>query len=71
MKGAGLDGVRFHDLRHAHASLMLQEGIHPKIVSERLGHSSIRISMDTYSDVLPALQAAAAAQFDKVLEVAR
>ena len=43
--------MRFHDLRHAHATLMLLQGIHPKIVSERLGHSSIGITLDTYSHV--------------------
>jgi integrase len=64
VKAAGLDGLRFHDLRHAHATLMLQQGVHPKVVSERLGHSGIRITMDTYSHVMPGLQAAAAAQLD-------
>lgn len=64
VKAAGLDGLRFHDLRHAHATLMLQQGVHPKVVSERLGHSGIRIMMDTYSHVMPGLQARAAAQLD-------
>ena len=58
---AGLPHVRFHDLRHAHATLMLQQGVHPKIVSQRLGHASIGITLDTYSHVLPAMQEAAAA----------
>ena len=61
---AGLPHVRFHDLRHAHATLMLLQGVHPKIVSERLGHSSIGITLDTYSHVLPAMQAEAAKAFD-------
>jgi integrase len=60
LRHAGLPPVRFHDLRHAHATLMLQQGIHPKIVSERLGHSSIGITLDTYSHVLPSMQAEAA-----------
>jgi integrase len=64
---AGLPGLRIHDLRHAHATLMLSGGVHPKIVSERLGHASIAITLDTYSHVLPGLQAAAAAQFDALL----
>ena len=64
----GLKGVRFHDLRHTHATLMLQQGIHPKIVSERLGHSSIAITLDTYSHILPGLQEAAARKFDEGLQ---
>ena len=47
----GFKGIRFHDLRHAHATLMLRQGIHPKIVSERLGHSSVAITLDIYSHV--------------------
>ena len=63
-----LQGVRLHDLRHAHATLMLQQGIHPKIVSERLGHSSVAITLDIYSHVLPGLQEAAARRFEEVLQ---
>jgi len=59
-----LPRVRFHDLRHAHATLMLAQGVHPKIVSERLGHASIGITLDTYSHVLPSLQSQAADAFD-------
>ena len=54
-------------MRHTHASLMLQQGIHPKIVSERLGHSSVSITLDTYSHVLPGLQERAARRFDEEL----
>jgi integrase len=57
---AGVQRIRFHDLRHTHATLALQAGIHPKIVSERLGHSSIAITLDTYSHVLPSMQREAA-----------
>jgi integrase len=64
VKAAGLDHLRFHDLRHAHATLMLQQGTHPKVVSERLGHSGIGITLDIYSHVLPGIQAQAAAQLD-------
>lgn len=66
----GLYGVRFHDLRHTHATLMLRQGIHPKIVSERLGHSSVAITLDTYSHILPGLQEAAARKFDEGLQTA-
>ena len=63
----GIHGVRLHDLRHTHASLMLKQGVHPKIVSERLGHANIAITLDTYSHVMPGLQAEAAKRFDEVL----
>jgi integrase len=66
LRRAGLPHVRFHDLRHAHATLMLSKGVHPKIVSERLGHASIGITLDTYSHVLPAMQQEAAAAFDEL-----
>jgi integrase len=57
---AGLPTLRLHDLRHTMATLMLAQGEHPKIVSERLGHATVGITLDTYSHVLPGLQAAAA-----------
>ncbi len=66
---AGVKVIRFHDARHSHASLMLKQGIHPKIVQERLGHSSIAITLDTYSHVAPGLQEAAAQRFDDALKV--
>jgi integrase len=61
---AGLKVIRLHDARHSHASLMLKQGVHPKIVQERLGHSTIAITLDTYSHVSPGLQEAAAKHFD-------
>lgn len=64
----GLPALRFHDLRHTHATLLLKQGVHPKIVSERLGHSSIAITLDTYSHVLPGLQEDAAKRFDQSLQ---
>ena len=68
----GISGMRLHDLRHTHATIMLSQGIHPKVVSERLGHSSVAITLDTYSHVLPGIQAAAAKRFDEGLkEVAK
>ncbi len=53
-------GVRLHDLRHAFATALLEEGVHPKIVSEALGHASIGITLDTYSHVLPGVSHAVA-----------
>jgi integrase len=66
MRKAQLPYVRFHDLRHAHATFMLLQGVHPKIVSERLGHSSIGITLDIYSHVLPTMQSEAARAFDEL-----
>jgi integrase len=51
-----LNGVRLHDLRHSHATMLLAANVHPKVVSERLGHSSITMTLDTYSHVLPTMQ---------------
>ena len=67
VRAAGLQRIRFHDLRHAHATLLLREGVHPKVVSERLGHASMAITLDTYSHVLPGLQQDAAARLDALL----
>ena len=67
-KQVGLSGVRFHDLRHTFASLMLLGGVHPKIVSEMLGHSSVAFTLDTYSHVIPTLQQAAMKRLDEMLE---
>ena len=55
-KRGSLPGLRLHDLHHTHTSMMLSQGIHPKIVSERLGHSSIAITIDSYSHLLPMAQ---------------
>jgi len=68
IKRAGLRDIRIHDLRHTHATLMLKAGVHPKVVSERLGHANIGITLDIYSHVLPGLQEAAAEKFDKIFE---
>lgn len=59
-KRASLPRIRFHDLRHTHASLALTAGVHPKVVSERLGHADIALTLNTYSHAIPALQETAA-----------
>ena len=64
LEKAGLPKVRFHDLRHTCATLLLAQGVHPKLVQEQLGHSQISLTLDTYSHVLPALQREAAAKMD-------
>ena len=64
-----LTHFRFHDLRHTHATQLLKAGVHPKIVSERLGHSNISITLDTYSHVLPGMQEDVVAAFDRSLRI--
>lgn len=60
---AAIKRISFHALRHTHATILLKQGAHPKVVQERLGHSSIEITLDTYSHVIPGLQKAAAEKF--------
>jgi len=64
---AGVPVIRLHDARHTHATILLSQGVHPKVVQERLGHASIQITLDLYSHIVPGLQEAAAYNFDKVL----
>jgi integrase len=68
--GTALPRIRFHDLRHAHATHMLASGVHPKVASERLGHSRVGITLDLHSHVLPNMQADAAAVVDDALRAA-
>ncbi|AIQ29316.1 integrase [Paenibacillus sp. FSL P4-0081] len=67
IKKAKIRRISFHSLRHTHASLMLASGENVKIVSERLGHANIRITLDTYSHLLPNMQRNAAQNFDKLM----
>lgn len=64
---ADIPKIRFHDMRHTHATLLLLQGVNPKIVSERLGHADVRITLDTYSHLLPSMQKDTAIQFGKML----
>jgi integrase len=68
VQAAELPSIRLHDLRHTHATLALQAGVHPKVVSERLGHANIGITLDTYSHAVPAMQEDAAARVAALLE---
>ncbi len=70
LKTAGLPKIRLYDTRHTNATLLLGAGVHPKIVSERLGHSTVTLTMDTYSHVLPTMQEAAAVHLEGVLNKA-
>lgn len=63
----GLPKIRFHDTRPTHATLLLLQGVNPKIVSERLGHADVRISLDTYSHLLPSMQRETAVMFGRML----
>ncbi len=67
LKHAGLPEIRFHDLRHTCATLLLTRNVNPKIVSEMLGHATIAITLDTYSHVLPNMRDQAAAAMEEAL----
>jgi integrase len=67
LKRSGLPPMRFHDLRHACASLLLVQGVHPRVVMVTLGHSQISLTMNTFSHVLPALQREAADKMEAAL----
>ena len=64
---AGLPQIRFHDLRHTCAAILLSKGVHTRFVQELLGHSTISITLDTYSHVLPGMGDAAAGAMDEAL----
>lgn len=67
LKKAGLPEIRFHDLRHTCATLLLSRNVHPKIVQEMLGHATIAITLDTYSHVLPGIGDQAAKEMESAL----
>jgi integrase len=67
---AGADRLRFHDLRHTHASLLIAAGLHPRLIMERLGHSSISVTMDRYGHLFPAAGKEAARLLDQMFDTA-
>lgn len=71
LEKAELPRIRLYDLRHSCATLLLSENEHPKVVSERLGHASVTLTLDTYSHVLPTMQQGATARLEKLLYAAR
>jgi len=64
----GLPHMRFHDLRHSAATILLVAGVHPKVVQERMGHSTIAMTLDVYSHVLPSMQQEAAGKIDDLFK---
>lgn len=67
LRRAGLPRIRFHDLRHTAATLLLSRGVHPRISADMLGHATVAVTLDTYSHVTPTMQREAAAALDAVL----
>jgi integrase len=68
LSSSTLPRIRFQDLRRAHATHLLASGVHPKIASERMGHSKVGITLDLYSHVLPNMQTDAASLVDDALK---
>ncbi|WP_404294437.1 tyrosine-type recombinase/integrase [Cytobacillus kochii] len=68
MRQSKLPQIRFQNLRHTHATILLQMGVNPKLVADRLGHSSVKITLDTYSHVLPEMQQNLTDQFSKAMK---
>jgi integrase len=67
-KKVGLPVIRFHDLRHTHATMLIQQNINPKVIQERLGHARIGITLDIYSHVLPSMQQEVATKLDEIVK---
>ena len=66
LRTAGLPDIRFHDLRHTAATLLLAQGVDPRTIMETLGHSQISLTLNTYAHVVPALQRVAAEKMDAI-----
>ena len=69
LKQAGLPDIRFHDLRHTTASLLLEKNVHPKIVSELLGHSTVTLTLNTYSHIINPINKLASKEMDDMFKV--
>ena len=67
LRRVGLPGLRLHDLRHAFATRLLEASVHPKVVSEALGHSSVSFTMDTYQHLMPTMQDAATRAIEEAI----
>jgi integrase len=71
VRRAGLEPLRFHDLRHSHVSLLIGQGAHPKEIQARLGHASITTTLNTYGHLMPSLDAALSDRLDEAYGAAR
>ncbi|HUU81277.1 MAG TPA: site-specific integrase, partial [Acidobacteriota bacterium] len=67
LRRAGLRDIRFHDLRHTYASLLIDQGEHPKYIQEQMGHSSINVTMDTYGHLMKSVNREASNKLDKAV----
>ena len=65
--GTGLEEIRLHDLRHSNATALIQAGVNPRVVQQRLGHSDVNITLNTYTHVLPEMDIDAAAKLDDIM----
>jgi integrase len=68
IESTGLPRIRIHDLRHGHATMLMEDGTHPKVVSERLGHANIKITLDLYSHVTPSMQRQVSDRLERLIE---
>jgi integrase len=68
VKGAGVRGIRFHDLRHTYATLQRQEGVDIEFISRQLGHDSVQTTLDLYGHITPKIRAAAASKISAILD---
>jgi integrase len=68
LKKAALPRIRFHDLRHSAATILMAAGVHPKMVQERMGHCTIAMTMDIYSHVMPSIQQEGAEKIDDLFK---
>jgi integrase len=68
VRRSGVGSVRFHDLRHTYAALMVAAGAHPKYLQSQMGHSSIRVTLDLYGHLFPDANRSVLAQLDRLIE---
>ena len=71
IRAAGLEGFTFHGLRHTLAGLLIAQGAHPKVIQERMRHSSIRVTFDVYGHLLPSMDSRVTAALDDALRAGR
>ncbi|MDD9265981.1 tyrosine-type recombinase/integrase [Paenibacillus sp. GCM10023248] len=69
VKASGLPHIRFHDLRHTHATMLIEKNVNVKVISERLGHSKVGVTLDVYSHVLPSMQQEVADKLDEIISL--